>query len=48
MKWPINIRRERNKEKIFEMFSDTVQINRDLKDDLFTLPGGIKMLPKGK
>ena len=48
VKWPCNIRRERNGEKIFEMFSDQVQINRNLKDNLFELPGNIKVLPKGK
>ena len=46
--WPCNIRRERNGEKIFEMFSDHVEINQDLKDSLFTLPGDIKVLPKAK
>jgi hypothetical protein len=46
--WPCNIRRERNGEKIYEMFADQVQINRDLKDNLFTLPAGLKVLPKGK
>jgi hypothetical protein len=30
------------------MFSDTVEINKNLKDNLFTLPGDIKVLPKGK
>ena len=48
VKWPISIRRERNGEKIFEIYSDSVQINRNLKDDLFTLPATIKMLPKAK
>jgi hypothetical protein len=48
VKWPCNIHRERNGEKIFEMFSDQVQINRNLKDDLFELPGNIKVLPKDK
>ena len=48
VKWPCNIRRERNGEKIFEMFSDDVHINRNLKDNLFELPGNIKVLPKGK
>ena len=36
--WPCNIRRERNGEKIYEMFADQVEINKDLKDDLFSLP----------
>jgi len=48
VKWPFNIRRERNGEKIFEMFSDDVQINKDLTDDLFTLAGNVKILPKAK
>jgi len=36
--WPFAIERERNGEKIFQMFSDSVTINKDLTDDLFTLP----------
>jgi len=44
VKWPFDIRRERNGEKIYEMYSDSVEINKNLGDDLFTLPGGIKML----
>jgi hypothetical protein len=46
--WPCNIRRERNGDKIYEMFADKVEINKDLKDDLFSLPANLKMLPKGK
>jgi hypothetical protein len=46
VKWPFDIRRERNGEKIFEMYSDSVEINQNLADDLFTLPGDIKMLKK--
>lgn len=42
--WPGNIRRERNGDRIYEMFADQVQINQDLKDDLFTLPANIKMM----
>ncbi len=44
--WPYTIRRERNGEKIFEIFSDSVEINRDLKDDLFTLPANMRLLKK--
>jgi hypothetical protein len=44
--WPYDNRRDRNGEKIFEMFSDSVEINQNLTDELFTLPGSIKMLPK--
>jgi hypothetical protein len=48
VKWPISIRRERNGSKIFEIYSDSLQINKNLKDDLFTLPARVKMLPKAK
>ncbi|HWB95769.1 MAG TPA: hypothetical protein VG672_03680 [Bryobacteraceae bacterium] len=47
--WPFTIRRQRNGEKIYEIFSDAVQINSDeLKDDLFTLPANMKILSKKK
>jgi hypothetical protein len=48
VQWPCNVRRERNKEKIFEMFADQAEINKNLRDDLFTLPANLKVLPKGK
>jgi len=48
VKWPFDVHRERNGEKIYEMFSDTVEINRDLTDDRFTLPANLKLLPKAK
>jgi hypothetical protein len=38
IQWPHQVRRERNGEKIFEIFSETVAINKDLTDELFTLP----------
>ena len=44
--WPFAIRRERNGEKIFEMYSESVEINQDLKDSMFTLPPGLKILKK--
>ena len=48
VKWPFDIRRDRNGEKIYEIYSDSVEFNKDLKDDLFALPGNIKILPKAK
>jgi hypothetical protein len=48
VKWPFDIHRERNGEKVYEIFSDSVEINKDLTDDLFTLPASLKMLPKAK
>jgi len=46
--WPFTLRRERNGEKVFEMYSESVEINQPLKDSLFTLPQGMKILPKQK
>ena len=44
--WPFNILRLRDGEKIYEIFAESVTINNDLKDDLFTLPAGSKILDK--
>jgi hypothetical protein len=38
VQWPHQIRRERNGEKTYEIFSESVTVNKDLTDDLFTLP----------
>ena len=38
VQWPHQIRRERNGEKVYEIFSESVAVNKDLTDDLFTLP----------
>ena len=46
--WPFNIRRQRNGEKLYEIYSESVQINRNLRDDLFTLPAKLKILPPAK
>jgi hypothetical protein len=48
VQWPHDIRRDRNGYKIYEMFSDSVEINQNLRDELFHLPGAVKTLPKGK
>ena len=48
VQWPFNIRRERNGEKIYEIFSDSVAINKDLTDNLFTLPANMKILKTPK
>ena len=44
VQWPFTIWRERDGEKIYQIFSDSVTINQDLKDDLFTLPADMKIL----
>jgi hypothetical protein len=46
--WPFDVQRERDGEKIYQMYSDSVMINQDLKDDLFTLPANMKILKKQK
>ncbi len=48
VKWPETIVRERNGDKIYELYSDSVEINKNLTDNLFTLPANGKMLPKAK
>jgi hypothetical protein len=48
IQWPFDIRRERNGDKIFEMYSETVTINQTLGDEMFTLPASVKLLPKDK
>lgn len=45
IQWPFTVERERDGEKIFQLYADTVTANNQLPDNLFTLPGGIKMLP---
>ena len=40
IQWPQQITRERNGEKIYQMFADSVTFNEDLTDDLFTIPTG--------
>jgi hypothetical protein len=44
VQWPFNILRERNGEKIYEIFSESVAINVDLEDSLFNLPASVKVL----
>lgn len=44
--WPLVVRRERNGEKIYEMFADKVEMNQDFPSTTFELPPGIKKLKK--
>ena len=44
VQWPFNMVRRRNGEKIFEIFSESVQINQDLDDKYFTLGADLKIL----
>jgi hypothetical protein len=46
--WPLTIQRQRDNEKIFEIFSETVTINQDLDESYFTLPVSMKLLPPAR
>jgi hypothetical protein len=46
--WPYSIVRERNGEKIFEQYSDSVKVNQELKPALFSLSPDEKVLPPAK
>ena len=48
VQWPYDIQRERDGEKIYQMYSDSVVVNKDLTDNLFTLPADMKILKKPK
>ncbi|HEY4361817.1 MAG TPA: hypothetical protein VGN17_12635 [Bryobacteraceae bacterium] len=40
IQWPMQITRERNGEKVYQIFSDSVAVNQNLADDLFAVPTG--------
>jgi hypothetical protein len=44
--WPKQVSREREGEKIYQMFAESVKINTGLAEDLFRLPNGIPILKK--
>jgi hypothetical protein len=46
VQWPFNINTERNGEKVFELYSDSVTVNQDVSDNQFTISG--KVLPPEK
>src|ERR1035437_7727435 len=46
--WPLSIRRARNGEKIYEINSESVEINGSLRDDIFKLSPKLKILPPAK
>ncbi len=48
IQWPYDIQRQRNGEMIYQIYADSVTIDQNLKDDLFTLPANMKILKKEK
>lgn len=48
VQWPFNIMAERNGEKVFELFSESVSLNDGTPESLFLLPKELKMLAPEK
>lgn len=48
VQWPFSVMTYRNGEKIFEQYADSVVINSGLAESLFTIPSGLKVLPRDK
>ncbi|MBM3725111.1 MAG: outer membrane lipoprotein-sorting protein [Acidobacteria bacterium] len=46
--WPFVIRRDRNGEKAFELYAESVTINKGLDDTLFSIGTNVKILQKKK
>ena len=46
VQWPFVVQRERNGEKIFEMYAETVTMNQGLPDPVFELPANMKKLKR--
>jgi len=44
IQWPFAIQRERDGDKVFELYSDSVEVNKNLPDAEFLLPSDIKKL----
>lgn len=42
--WPLDIHRERNGDKVYEIFCDRAEANKGNEDKFFQLPGAIKLL----
>lgn len=48
IKWPYDTQRKRNGDKVYEMYASSVEINQDLRDDLFSLPANQRMFETKK
>ena len=44
VQWPFAIERGRNGEKVYQIFSESVEVNSKLAENLFALPSTIKLL----
>jgi hypothetical protein len=48
VQWPLTLQRNRDGQKIFEMFAESVSINQRLPATLFQVEGRLKILPPAK
>jgi hypothetical protein len=46
--WPYDVRRERNGQKVSELYADSVEINQEIPAEMFQLPPKMKIIQKGK
>ncbi len=46
--WPLNLQRERDTEKLTEIYDDTITIDSGIPDNFFKLPNDIQILKKPK
>ncbi len=44
--WPYDVQKERDKERLSQLYADKIVIGEDLKSSMFELPPGIKILEK--
>ena len=44
--WPFDVQRERDGEKVYEMYAEQVSVGDPLPDSMFELPSGAKILKK--
>jgi len=46
--WPLDVGREHDGEKVYQMFSESFKVNGNFEDNMFKLPEGLKLLEKPK
>ncbi len=44
VQWPLTVQRNRNGEKIYELFADSLEVNKNVPEKIFELPSGMKRL----
>jgi hypothetical protein len=44
--WPYDVQRDRDGEKVYEMYATSVKVDEPLPDSMFELPAGMKILKK--